>query len=256
MYQCPEANGPSPGKQNVAEQRVAVVIADASRMTCQLLSNALAESRTHRFRVVGYGSSSREVIACVQRHQPAVALVGAALEDGLLAGYKALPELRKVCPKLRVIICLDTPERDRVIDAFRLGAKGVFCRTDSFAELCRAIETVHQGQIWVNNQQLQYLLDALAASPVLRAVNAHGVNLLSKREEQVVQRVAEGLTNREIAERLELSEHTVKNYLFRIYDKLGISNRAELILYAYGQQHSVFASSTPLKDSQLQTAAA
>ena len=66
----------------------------------------------------------------------------------------------------------------------------------------------------------------------LRVVDAQGSNLLSKREEDVVHLVAEGLGNREIAQQLNLSKHTVKNYLFRIFDKLGVSNRVELVLYA------------------------
>jgi DNA-binding CsgD family transcriptional regulator len=66
----------------------------------------------------------------------------------------------------------------------------------------------------------------------LHVVNAQGVELLSKREEEVVGLVANGLINREIAEQLGISEHTVKNYLFRIFDKLGVSTRVELVLYA------------------------
>ena len=66
----------------------------------------------------------------------------------------------------------------------------------------------------------------------MRVVDANGVNLLTNREEDVVRLVAEGLTNREIAERLKLSEHTIKNYVFRIFDKLGINTRVELVLYA------------------------
>jgi DNA-binding CsgD family transcriptional regulator len=66
----------------------------------------------------------------------------------------------------------------------------------------------------------------------MRVVNADGLRLLTKREEDVVRLLAEGLQNREIAHELNLSEHTVKNYLFHIFDKLGVSSRVELILYA------------------------
>ena len=76
--------------------------------------------------------------------------------------------------------------------------------------------------------------------PSLRVVNAHGDNLLTPREEQVVALVAEGLANREIAQELALSEHTVKKYMFRIFDKLGIGTRVELVLYAvnHGEHRS------------------
>ena len=79
---------------------------------------------------------------------------------------------------------------------------------------------------------MEFVLDALTQARPLRVVNPEGLNLLSKREEEVMRLVAEGLGNREISELLALSEHTVKNYLFRIFDKLGISNRVELVLYA------------------------
>src|SRR5206468_12607033 len=86
---------------------------------------------------------------------------------------------------------------------------------------------------WANAQQLQYLLDALNQVPSLRVMNAKGMKLLTPREEQVVALVADGLTNREVATELGLTEHTVKKYLFRIFDKLGISSRVELVLYAF-----------------------
>jgi two-component system nitrate/nitrite response regulator NarL len=224
--------------KTLARQDIPVVVADESRIANQLLANALSECRSHRFRVVGCAVTSHELLDCVTRQQPSVALVGARLEDGPLAGYKALRDLRGACSTLRVIMLLDSSDPERVIDAFRYGAKGIFCRVGSFDALCKAIDSVHRGQIWADTQQLQYLLEAVTRL-VPRAVNAHGVNLLSSREEQVVQCVAEGMTNREIAERLELSEHTIKNYLFRIFDKLGISTRVELILYAFKEHQPV-----------------
>ena len=76
------------------------------------------------------------------------------------------------------------------------------------------------------------MVEALATAQPLPIANSKGERLLTDREEQIVALVAEGLTNRDIAEHLGLSEHTIKNYLFRIFDKLGVSTRVELILYA------------------------
>ena len=95
---------------------------------------------------------------------------------------------------------------------------------------------MHEGQIWASSHELQFVLEALSSSAPFRVVNSKGENLLSTRELQVVALVAEGLSNREISQQLLLSEHTVKNYMFRIFDKLGLSSRAEVMLYAFGQR--------------------
>lgn len=120
-----------------------------------------------------------------------------------------------------------------MVNAFRSGARGVFCYTHApFRTLCKCITRIRAGQIWANTQQLQYLIEVLAQVPSLRVVSAKGVQLLTARQEQVVALVAEGLSNREVARELRLSEHTVKKYLYRIFEKLGISTRVELVLYA------------------------
>jgi DNA-binding NarL/FixJ family response regulator len=98
--------------------------------------------------------------------------------------------------------------------------------------LCKCINSVSSGQIWINSQQMHYVLEALSDVNTLRVVNSSGKTLLTPREEQVVALVADGLSNREAAHELGLSEHTIKKYLLRIFDKLGISTRVELVLYA------------------------
>jgi two-component system nitrate/nitrite response regulator NarL len=91
---------------------------------------------------------------------------------------------------------------------------------------------VHQGQIWIRAEELHFLVDALVESAQPRILNAKGIELLTKKEQGVVRLVSEGLTNRDIGRQLNLSENTVRNYVFRIFDKLGTSNRVELALYA------------------------
>ncbi len=136
-------------------------------------------------------------------------------------------------PNVAEVLLLEAPDREEVVNAFRSGARGLFSFSDSpFRLLCKCIQTVHQGQIWANNQQVGYLIDAVTQVPSLRVVNSRGRNLLTPREQQVVALVADGLSNRGVARELGLSEHTVKKYLFRIFDKIGVSTRVELVLYA------------------------
>jgi len=132
------------------------------------------------------------------------------------------------------VVDLDHGARARaLVDAFRAGARGVFFLSESsFKSLCRCVEQVHAGQIWASSAELSEVMDAFTQLAPMRVVNADGMSLLTKREEDVVRLLAEGLQNREIAKELKLSEHTVKNYLFHIFDKLGVSSRVELALYA------------------------
>jgi DNA-binding NarL/FixJ family response regulator len=136
-------------------------------------------------------------------------------------------------PHIAKVVLLEESNCDSVVNAFRSGARGLFCFSHSnFQLLCKCIQCVHRGQVWASNQQVECLIEAVTQVPSLRVVNSRGVNLLTPREEQVVALVADGLSNRDIARELGLSEHTIKKYLFRIFDKLGVSTRVELVLYA------------------------
>ncbi len=118
-------------------------------------------------------------------------------------------------------------------ELFRAGARGVFDRSEfDIRLLCRCIRCVAAGQVWASSEQIDYVLDTFTDTASLRVVSAGGENLLTRRERDVVRLVVEGLVNREVAQQLGLSEHTVKNYLFNVFNKLGVSSRAELILYA------------------------
>jgi DNA-binding NarL/FixJ family response regulator len=128
---------------------------------------------------------------------------------------------------------MDGFDRSLVVNAMRTGARGLFDRANlPFRALCRCISVVHQGQIWVNTEQLRYLVEELASPTPVRVVDARGERLLTAREEQVVGMVADGAGNRIIAQQMGIKENTVKKSLMRIYDKLGLCNRVELVLYA------------------------
>ncbi len=205
-------------------------------MYCQLLADAL---RRHAdFAIASCASSSREVVSVIRKSIPEVAIIAANLKDGPLAGFTALREVHSLKLPVRLIMLLDESDRHLVVESFRYGAKGVFCRTGDYRALCKCITSVHSGQVWADSTQLQYVLDALSSSPALHVAKANGKSILSKREAQVVRLAVDGLTNREIATQLGLSEHTVKNYMFRIFDKLGVSGRVELVLYALNSQPS------------------
>jgi DNA-binding NarL/FixJ family response regulator len=215
-----------------------VVVGDASRMASQLIAGQLRSSRSPRFEtILPVCFTSKTIVDEIIRTQPDVALVSSVLQDSTFAGYSVLRTIQPLNLPTRPILLLEDCEHDLVIDAFRSGARGVFSRTESSEQLSKCIYTVHKGQIWASTREMEYILEGLIATRPLRIVDAHGSTLLSKREEEVVALVADGLTNRQISEQLKLSEHTVKNYLFKVFEKLGISTRVELVLYALSQSH-------------------
>ena len=215
--------------------KVSVLIADDTRIGCQVLRNALSRSR-FRFEVSACAMSRAEILSSLQDKRVDVALINQGLQDGPFGGFELLSDLRVSFPQTRVVVLLKTSTCDLVVDAFRAGARGVFCRTESFEALCKCIQSVHKGQIWANSEQLHFLLEAFVRTSPLRAVDYAGRPLLTKREDDVASLLAEGLSNRDVSLKLGLSEHTVSNYLFRIYNKLGVSSRVELVLYLLRQR--------------------
>ncbi len=200
-------------------------------MGCQLLSEALKKS-PYRFSVVAHALNVKEILQKVEEKKPQVTLVSANLEEGPLAGFPALQELHASQLKTKPVMLLEVSAPDMVVNAFRAGAKGIFCRKKPFEDLCKCIHSVNKGQIWASSDELQCVLEVLTRAAPYQAISPHSANILTKRERDVVSLVSQGMTNQDISRRLNLSTHTVKNYLFRIFEKLGISNRVELVLYS------------------------
>jgi DNA-binding NarL/FixJ family response regulator len=208
---------------------IRVCVADATLMACALVADQLKK----QFDVVGHATTRAGLLEVINKSDPEIALIGCDLKDGSRTGLSMLPEAQVKFPQLRIIVLIDSSDPETVVEAFRLSAVGVFDRSEfHFRGLYKCIVSVHQGQIWANTQQLKFILGALSQAPNPRVADADGMSLLTKREDDLVRLVADGLGNREIARKLNLSEHTIKNYMFNIFDKLGISNRVELVLYA------------------------
>jgi DNA-binding NarL/FixJ family response regulator len=203
-------------------------------MSCELMARAL-ESSPDDIEVIFTGVSA-ESASLAELKSTNVVVIGTRLREGHLSGFTLLRRLTKASRDLNCILLVDRDEPELVIEAFRSGAVGVCERDQSYEQLCKCIVCVSQGQVWANSQQMRYVLNALANGLPPLITDAKGQVLLSKREHEIVSKVAEGMKNREIAELLGVSEHTVKNHLFRVFERLGISSRAELILYLHGQR--------------------
>lgn len=229
-----------------AGEVVSLFIAEANQMNCQLVESALRQRRNH-VSVVATTVESRHALNLLRQTEPDVALVSAQLQEGPLEGYRLLRELQGLQSRTRTVMLLDSRDKQLVIDTFRAGARGVIFRDEPVEILCKCIHAVHRGQVWANSQQLGYVLDALTETMPIHLRDARGVSLLSKREEDVARLVSEGMTNREISEKLRLSLHTIRNYLFHIFEKLGVSTRVELVLYCLQEKQKVSRPAPPTK---------
>jgi DNA-binding NarL/FixJ family response regulator len=218
---------PPPETTPIATNPIHVLVADSGPIQSQLLTRALKGRR--EFHVSAVAPDAAAIRTFMQSSPADVVLIA----GDPIPNLGLLRWLRISYPKIAPVLLAESEDQKTVINAFRAGAKGIFlfARTP-FPLLCKCIHCVSQGQVWINSQQMNFVLDALSEVPTLRVVNSNGRFLLTPREEQVVALVADGLTNRGIATELGLSEHTIKKYLLRIFDKVGISSRVELVLYA------------------------
>ena len=210
---------------------IGILVADSNRMQAQLLINALR--RHPEFSITACKMEATAILQAVAGKPPQVALLAMNQAANLPEAILTLRRFHLGHPEIFKILLVDEADRALVVGAFRCGARGIFSISDAnLRQLCKCLLRVAAGQIWANTEQLNYLMDLISEVPSLRVLNSNGKNLLPPREEQVVALVAEGLSNRQVARELKLSEHTVKKYLFRVFDKLGISTRVELVLYA------------------------
>ena len=216
---------------------ITLVIAAASSLTGEVLCRAFNQRR-QQFKVVSSVHTQKDLLQQVAEHKPDVVLIDAILEQNSAAGLQALKELRLAHSSPCAIVLLDCSQREEVIQAFSRGARGVICKNEPFRVLCKCIRRVHAGQVWAGSSQVRWILEALREGQSIHIVGRNGSPLLTKREEEIVRMVVEGLPNREISTALGLSAHTVKNHFFHIYNKLGISNRTELVLYGLAKRDS------------------
>jgi len=202
-------------------------VADSGLIQSQLLARALRAQRNFQISTVSLEAGALHLF--MQSNPTDIVL----FVGNEASNFGMLRWLHVTYPSSFPILLVDKSDRELVVNAFRTGVRGIFPFTSApFRMLCKCINCVASGQIWIDNRQMHYVLEALSEISTLRVVNSSGKSLLTPREEQVVALVADGLSNREAAHELGLSEHSIKKYLLRIFDKLGISTRVELVLYA------------------------
>jgi DNA-binding NarL/FixJ family response regulator len=178
--------------------------------------------------IVGEASNGNEAVQLVSKLKPDILLLDLRMPDK--DGLAVLEEVNFESMGTRVIVLTATEDDNEVVRAMRLGARGVVLKQSATDLLMKSIMKVHSGEIWLDNRMTAEVMRAFSKSA--EAGPRREKPLLSDREKEIVQLVAQGFRNREIGEKLFISEQTVKNHLHNIFDKLGVSDRLELALYA------------------------
>ncbi|MFN9263577.1 MAG: response regulator [Acidobacteriota bacterium] len=186
--------------------------------------------------VVGEAGDGRGVIELVQQMDPDVLLLDLRMPN--LDGLQALQTIQQTNRRTRVIILTASEDKNEFVQAMKLGCSGIVLKQTAPDLIVKSIRKVYSGEIW---------LDSHTTAAVMRQFASPGSELssqgggsgkqrerspLSAREREIVALVAQGYKNKEMAEKMFISEQTVKNHLHNIFDKLGVSDRLELALYA------------------------
>jgi DNA-binding NarL/FixJ family response regulator len=176
--------------------------------------------------VVGEASNGAECVKMLGNLKPDILLLDLRMPDK--RGLAVLEEVNFDTVPTRVIILTAAEDDREVIRAMRLGARGVVLKQSATEVLLKSIHRVHAGEIWLDNRMVAEVINAFSTAEASRG----GKPLVSDREKEIAQLVVQGFHNKEIGVKLFISEQTVKNHLHNIFDKLGVSDRLELALYA------------------------
>lgn len=182
------------------------------------------------FAVVGEASSGDRVAPLIEELRPDLVLLDVSMPG--MNGIEVMRELFRRRTSVRVVMLTASISPAQIADALNAGARGVLMKTAATELLFECIRSVANGQYWVGRDHVGSLVEALATSRITapRWERPFG---LTRRELEVIEHVSEGCANQEIANRLAISEDTVKHHLSRIFDKTGTSSRVELALFAH-----------------------
>lgn len=212
-------------QQGSAVSRVFIV--DRDSMSSDLLANALARDSGFESAVV----KASDLLSALAVNDVDLVVIGAEIDLKPGTGFDLAQSVARSHPNVAIVMLLNGASHDSVVAAFRCGARGVFSRQQPMSEFLDCVERTSKGFIWAGPVETDYLLAAMKQVPSSSIMIESDSAILTARELQVVRLASTGKTNKVIAGELGLSEHTVKNYLFRAFEKLGVSSRIELLFY-------------------------
>jgi DNA-binding NarL/FixJ family response regulator len=184
------------------------------------------------FEVVGEAKDGNEVLEIMREKDPDVLLLDLRMPG--LDGLSVLQSLKNSGCRSRIIILTASEDKNEFVQAMKLGCSGIVLKQTATELLYKSIRKVYGGEIWLDSHTTAAVMRQFAAPSRMGGAERKGRERspLSQREREIVALVAQGFKNKEIAEKIFISEQTVKNHLHNIFDKLGVSDRLELALYA------------------------
>lgn len=215
------------------QAQISVLVIHPKNLLGDLIQSALGGEEG--VRIVAHLSSQFQLRRNDAMLAADVALIASSFNGDGSAGIGIMRRIREWYPQTRCILLHEQLDRETVVRAFCNGARGVLhTGSISFQHLRHCIGRIHAGQIWANNEQVHWFVDAFAGNAPMRypaaSFSPRAVrDDLTLRETEIVQLLALGYSNRRIAESLSLSENTIKNYLLKIFEKAGVSNRTEFV---------------------------
>jgi DNA-binding NarL/FixJ family response regulator len=209
-----------------AKQVIRVLMADDHVIFRQGVRKLLEEEDD--ISIVGEAANGNECIHMMAKVRPDILLLDLNMPDK--DGLTVLEELNFDSLPTQVVVLTATEDDREAVRAMRLGARGIVLKQSASDLLVKSIRRVYGGEIWLDNRITAEVIKAFAKSSDGEA--RRDKPLLSDRESQIMRLVAQGQRNKEIGQNLFISEQTVKNHLHNIFDKLGVSDRLELVLYA------------------------
>ena len=178
-------------------------------------------------RVVAQADSLENLRAAIERYPTDVVL----MEGSLLSGTAhAIPDLLRAAPDVKLIVQTVAADESQTVELYRRGVRGIVSRSISPDLLVRCVRRIAAGETWIDNQSVSWVIEAYRAQAAA-LVNPRTQPKLSPKEMAIITCITQGKRNKEIAFQLGTTEQVIKNYLRKIYDKLGVSDRLELALY-------------------------
>lgn len=197
-------------------------------------------------RIVAQAESAPNVLAAVSRIPADVMLMGCTLSE---TPAETVSKVLSIAPALKIVLVLTESTEEHTVEFMRRGACGIVTRSIEPDLLVRCIRKVHAGETWLDSKGVNWVIDAYRAQASQLMSPPDRVKLTPK-EKQIISGVTQGLRNKEIAQEIGTTEQVVKNYLRKVYDKLGVSDRLELALYC---MHHRLLENPPKADGKTKT---